>query len=229
MTERWDAIAEWQSSVERRLGALEDVNAIRHLHHAYGYYIDKCLYDEVVELFSDTSRITFLNGVYIGRAGARRLYCDWFREHFTGGHNGPAYGFLLDHLMMQDIVDIAPDRQSAKARFRCFMQGGYHQSRDPIPNFPAANWEGGIYENTYVKEGGVWKIDKFSYNMLWEADYHKGWDRDEAHLMKLENTYPEDRRGPDELVEGSKPTWPHTQVVDFHYPHPVTGKIWEAV
>ncbi|MEI9850913.1 MAG: nuclear transport factor 2 family protein [Sphingomonas sp.] len=214
------------AALEHRLGTLEDVNAIRRLHFAYGYYIDKCLYDEAVELFSDSARAHFLNGIYVGRAGARRLYCDWFREHFTGGVNGPAYGFLLDHLMLQDIIDVAPDRRTAKARFRCFMQGGYHHSRDPIPNFPAANWEGGIYENGYVKEDGIWKIGDFHYNMLWQADYHKGWDRDEAHLLKLTKTYPEDPNGPDELVPDSPPVWPHTQVVPFHYPHPVTGRRW---
>ena len=216
------------ADVERRLAVAEDIHAIRRLHFAYGYYIDKCLYDEVVELFSDTARLEFLNGVYIGRAGARRLYCDWFREHFTGGVNGPAYGFLLDHLMMQDIVDVAPDGQTAKARFRCFMQGGVHESRDPIPNFPSANWEGGIYENEYIKEDGVWKVEKFSYVMLWQADYHKGWDHDEAHLPHLDKTYPEDPRGPDELIEGAPPVWPHTQVIPFHYPHPVTGKTWRG-
>ena len=34
--------------LERRLGELEDVNAIRRLHYAYGYYIDLCHYAEVV-------------------------------------------------------------------------------------------------------------------------------------------------------------------------------------
>jgi len=29
------------------------VHAIRRLQHAYGYYLDKCLYDDVVELFTD--------------------------------------------------------------------------------------------------------------------------------------------------------------------------------
>jgi len=216
------------AALEQRLGMVEDVNAVRSLQYKYGYYIDKCLYDEAVELFSDKARIRFLNGIYIGRAGARRLYCDWFREHFTKGHNGPGYGFLLDHLMSQDIIDVAPDRQSAKGRFRVLMQGGYHESRAPIPNFPSANWEGGIYENTYVKEDGVWKIGDFNYNMLWQADYHKGWDKDTAHLVPLEKTYPEDPNGPDELTDVPPPVWPHTRVVPFHYPHPVTGKMWDG-
>lgn len=35
-----------------RVQDLEDTNSIRYLHHAYGYYIDKCLYPSVVDLVS---------------------------------------------------------------------------------------------------------------------------------------------------------------------------------
>jgi len=223
MDDRDTRIAE----LENRLGMLEDVNAIRHLQYAYGYYIDKCLYDEAVALFSRDARLKFLNGVYVGTDGVRRLYCDWFRNYFTNGHNGPVYGFLLEHMLLQDIIHVAPDRQTAKARFRCLMQGGTHESRDPVPGFPTANWEAGIYEHGYIREDGVWKIHRFDYTMLWQADYHKGWDRDEVHLRPFTRLFPEDPIGPDEFAEAARPVWPHTQVVPFHYPHPVTGKYWQ--
>ena len=34
--------------VTNRLGILEDTQEIRNLHHEFGYYIDKCLYEDVV-------------------------------------------------------------------------------------------------------------------------------------------------------------------------------------
>ncbi len=223
-----DAFNTLQEKVEaltRQVGILEDVNAIRHLHYKYGYYMDKCLYDETVELFSDSAEVRFLNGLYRGRKGAQRLYCDWFRNLFTGGHNGPAYGFLLDHLMLQGVIDVAPDRATARARFRCFMQGGVHESKkEVIPNFPSQFWEGGIYENEYVREDGVWKIRLLNYNMLWQATYKEGWTHSAVHLGALTKTFPEDPNGPDELVSAMPDVWPHTRVVPFHYPHPVTGK-----
>jgi hypothetical protein len=41
-------------------------------------------------------------------------------------------------------------------------------------------------------------------------------------------TYPEDPIGPDELITDPKPVlWPDTDVVPFHYPHPVTGRWWK--
>lgn len=208
-----------------RIGTLEDVHAIRTLHHKYGYYIDKCLYDEAVDLFADDARVYFLNGVYKGRAGARRLYCDWFRNLFTQGHNGPIPAFLLDHLQMQDIVDVAADGLTAKGRFRALMEGGQHESkREKIQHFPMQCWEAGIYENEYVKERGVWKIRVLNYNMLWQADYEKGWAHDKPHLPPLDKTYPESPIGPDELLPETPKVWPETRIVAFHYPHPVSGK-----
>src|SRR5262245_53769402 len=115
----------------RRIGLMEDTQAVRTLHFKYGYYIDKCLYDEAVDLFADDGRAHFLNGVYRGKTGVRRLYCDWFRNLFTRGHNGPTDGLLLDHLQMQDIVDVAPDGLTAKGRFRALMTGGQHATKSP--------------------------------------------------------------------------------------------------
>jgi len=224
-TDKLAALLDQVGELQRRLANLEDIHAVRTLHHKYGYYIDKCLYDETVDLFTDDARVYFLNGIFKGKAGARRLYCDWFRNLFTEGHNGPIRAFLLDHLQMQDIVDVAPDGLSAKGRFRALMQAGQHESkREKIANFPMQCWEAGIYENEYVKERGVWKIKLLNYNMLWQADYEKGWAHDMPHLLPLDKTYPENPTGPDELMPETPKFWPETRSVPFHYPHPVTGK-----
>ena len=226
-----DALAALAAQVEeltRKVSVLEDTHAVKCLHYKYGYYVDKCLYDEAVELFSDDGGVRFLNGLYRGRAGARRLYCDWFRKFFTKGHNGPVRGFLLDHLFMQDVVDVAPDGMTAKGRFRCVLQGGCHESlREPIPNLPKQFWEAGIYENEYIKEHGLWKIKLLHYNLLWQANYEDGWARSGVHVAAFTKAYPEDPNGPDELVASVSKAWPETGVVPFHYPHPVTGEYWQ--
>jgi SnoaL-like domain len=214
--------------VARRIGTLEDIHAVRTLHFKYGYYIDMCLYDEACELFAEDGEVRFLNGIYKGKAGARRLYCEWFRNLFTNGHNGPVRGFLLDHLQLQDIVDISTDGRSAQGRFRALLLAGQHQSKAPrVAHFPDQCWEAGIYENLYVKEGGVWKIKRLNYNMLWQADYAPGWAQSGVHLPPIEKTFPENPVGPDELLRSVPNTWPNTRVVPFHYAHPVTGKRWK--
>jgi hypothetical protein len=220
------AMQKEMAQMARELTMLKDVHEIRRLQFAYGYYTDKCLYDETVDLFADDSELYFLNGVYKGKTGVRRLYCDWFRNLWTNGYNGPIRGLLLDHLQMQDIVDVAPDGTSARGRFRNVQTGGIHESVKPIPGVPTQFWEAGIYENTYVKEAGIWKIKVLNYNMLWQANYEQGWAHSSVHLQPLTKKFPEDPHGPDELVAEVPQAWPETRVVPFHYPHPVTGKMW---
>src|SRR5690606_5938263 len=111
-----------------RVGILEDEQAIRKLQHSYGYYLDKCLYDEVVQLFAKDCEVRFMRGIFRGKAGVRRLYIGRFGKNFTGGKNRPVFGFLLDHPQLQDVIHVAPDRKSARARFRSLMQAGLHES-----------------------------------------------------------------------------------------------------
>lgn len=228
--EQTRALEKKVETLANRIGILEDTNAIRKLQHAYGYYLDKCLYNEVVDLFSDSGEVRFLGGVFTGKASVRRLYCDRFRKNFTNGINGPIYGFMLDHPQMQDIVDVAPDRSAAHGRFRCVMTAGRHETA-ATETLPMRQWwEGGQYENTYVREDGVWKIKLLNYRPVWHADHDTGL----AHTRKQyvpfyeeKDLFPGNPIGPDALTEVKPVLWPDTDVVPFHYAHPVTGKWWK--
>ena len=223
-----ERIAALQRQIEKltdRVGMLEDVHAIRRLQHAYGYFIDKCMYDETVDLFAEESEVRFMGGIFRGKAGARRLYCDRFRKNFTGGHNGPVYGYLLDHPQMQDIIDVAPDRTIALARFRCVMQAGRHEKAEG----QTKQWfEGGLYENTYIKQDGIWKIKVLNYRPVWHATFEEGWAHTPPNFVPFFSVlWPKDPVGPDELVEPTPVLWPDTDVLPFHYTHPVTGRLIE--
>jgi hypothetical protein len=208
--------------LERRLGELEDVNAIRRLHHAYGYYIDLCRYDEVIDLFAVDGEAIFLSGIYRGHEGVARLYKDWFQQYFTQGRPGPEYGFLLDHFQMQDIITVAPDGLTARGRFRCLLAGGTHSSRDYQPEgLPGQFYEAGVYENEYVRENGVWKIARLDYMVQWQADYQEGWHNTISHLQPQVAIFPENPTGPDELLPEQRQTWPHRSAIPQHYAHPV--------
>ena len=144
------------ATLEQRLGELEDINAIRRVHWAYGYYADFNRAEDIVQLFAADGVVVFLSGEYHGHAGVRRLYGTWFQNYFTQGVNGPVEGFLLDHFQMQDIITVAPDRQTAKGRFRGLLMGGSHETRTYKPeNLPLQFLEAGLYENDYVRENGV--------------------------------------------------------------------------
>lgn len=71
-------------SQNHRIGVLEDIAAIRNLQHAYGYYIDKCHYNEVVDLFEDDGVVIFHGGifkVYVAVIG--NIQCEFTLTHVT--------------------------------------------------------------------------------------------------------------------------------------------------
>lgn len=224
-TDRIGALEAELRALSHELGLLKDREAVRALQFKYGYYMDKCLFPAIVDLFADDCELHFMGGVFKGKAGARRLYGG------ATGMSGPVYGLLFEHIIAQDIVDVAPDRKTAKGRFRCFMQGGVHETKsDAPPNIPPQFWEAGIYENEYVKEEGVWKIKLFNYRVVYQARFEEGWARSPLEPLMVRaytKTYPEDPRGPDE-IRPAPPRWPETFLMPFHYPHPVTGKPVEA-
>lgn len=208
--------------LEHELGTQQDIHAIRRLQYAYGYFIDKSQYNEVVDLFADDAEVWFMGGIYKGKAGVKRLYIDRFRVRFTENHNGPRYGWLLDHPQMQMIIDVDADRKTASARGRSMMQAGLHETAKGEQR----QWfEGGLYENRYVREDGAWKIARLGYFPFWHGRYADGWAKTPIDFIPMASTlYPEDPIGPDELLDPQPRLWPATDVVPFHYVHPVTGK-----
>ena len=185
---------------------------------------------EVAELFSDHEEAfaEFLGGRYRRKTGIQRLYIERFAARFVKGRNGPVHGFLLDHAQMQGIVDVTVTSEGTRAsgRFRTLMSAGVHKSiAETHPRGFVQWWEGGLYENEYIKENGVWKIFKLRYFPFWHADFQKGWSNKEiGEFVPFDTkTYPENQTGPDEIVEQLM-LWPDTRVVPFHYVHPITGK-----
>ncbi|KAI0602987.1 SnoaL-like domain-containing protein [Biscogniauxia sp. FL1348] len=218
------------SLLRKELSRVSDEAEVRKVHFKYGYYLDKCLYNEAMDMFSDhpDAYVEFLGGRYRGKEGIRRLYQGRFQNGFVGGRNGPVRGFLLDHMMLQDIIDVDPAGAHAWCRMRALMQAGTHGSvRGAMPRRAAQSqtqwWEGGLYENEYVKEAGVWKLFRYRYFPFWHADYETGWAATrEPYVPWPTRAYPDDPCGPDDLLDRPM-LWPDTRVVPFHYPHPVTG------
>ncbi|KAL8293345.1 hypothetical protein RQP46_000046 [Phenoliferia psychrophenolica] len=214
-------------TLSHRVGVAEDILELKTLHNTYGYYLDKCLYKQVADLFEEDGTVIFHGSVWRGMKGIRRLFVERFGGNFVGGKNGPIKGYLLDHLLLQQIVHVAPDRLSAKMRARTFMQAG--RSRD-FPMDPANNptvprqwWEGGIYENHFSRKSidEPWKIRRLDYHPTYHGDYSLGWALTQPGWI--------DPLGPDEILpqghgKDSSWIWPDTHTIPFHYNHPITGE-----
>ena len=214
-------------ALTQRLTNVEDRLAIERLQFSYGYYLDKCLYEEVVDLFADDGEVVFLRGAFKSKESVARLYIGRFRKKFTNDYNGPVFGFLLDHAQMQGIVTISDDGKSAKGRFRSMMQAGMHMMAGADTR---QWWEGGVYENEYVKVDGVWKIKRLNYRCAFHGTFENGWAYTKPNFVPFyteADLYPGNPVGPD-AIDHTAVSWPEVDVVDFHYPHPTTGAPWEG-
>ncbi|MGV3590766.1 MAG: nuclear transport factor 2 family protein [Gammaproteobacteria bacterium] len=135
--------------LERQVGAAEALRAIRRLQWAYGHYSEFGLWHDFADLFADTGVGHYVQGD-LDREGIRAL----FLEQVGQGRLGLADGRLYPHISFSPVVTLDDDGIHAQARFRILgMLGGYGGN---------ATWFHGLYENAYVKERGVWKLNELT-------------------------------------------------------------------
>ena len=194
-------LAEFRHRVER----LEDQDAIELLQATYGYYFDKGMWTEVAALFSRNGRFEYgQRGVYIGRERIQRSL-------LLFGPEGLSPGRLNNHMQLQAIITVADDGLTATARWQ-----GMVMLAEPGVN---GQWGVGVYENAYVKEGGVWKISSLHFYPTAQTDYDAGWMRGPTQMQGPSALFP-----PDEPPTEVYRSYPSQYIPPFSYPHPVTGE-----
>jgi carotenoid cleavage dioxygenase len=195
--------------LSNRIGSLEDANAIRRLHQTFESRLDRGLYEEVASMFVDDAEVVYNGGLFKGKNGIRRLYCDHFASGRTGRKIEPAPGFETDSAQQLDIVEVAGDRKAAIGQFPYSMQVGAPMTGDSSLVEMArlqgegiiSWWESGIHEVSYVKKGNMWKIRKLEYRVTSKADYKPG--RSYAKPIDVpafSSVFPRNPTGPDRLV-----------------------------
>jgi hypothetical protein len=195
------------AQAETRLQRQEDIEAIKRLQRAYGYYLDKNLYRAVADLFTDDGEIEIAaRGVYKGR---ERIY-EFLLRLLGKGIDGPVYGHVGNHFQLQAIVSLDEGGYTAKARWRAWVQVGDLDG--------AANWLEGPYEIEYLKEGGVWKIASLVWFPSFTTPYADGWAKSFLQPSQESTEMPPDRK---QTHDGK--TAPEPWVMPFHFVHPVTG------
>ena len=203
-----ETLAARVDALERELDAVRSVQVIERLQRAYGYYLDKALWDDAVALLTDDCTVEIAGrGVYEGREQALVL----FKDLLGGGRIGLAEGQIYNHMNLQGVVtiDAAPD--TAKGRWRALIQAGRLGS--------GALWAEGVYENTYRREGGVWKIASLHWFATFYSPYQDGWGKTALPMSGVSDVHPPDR--PPSIDYEPYPT---QFVPPFHYPNPVTGE-----
>ena len=126
---------------------------------------------------------------------------------------------MKNHFMLQGIINVEDNQQRAKARWRTFTQVAHYGN--------GAMWGEGVYENEYIKEGGVWKISKMKFWPTYYTSFDKGWAK-EALPSMAELFMREHPDFPPDLPASDKyDVWPGHHVPPFHYPNPVTRSFWQ--
>ena len=191
-------------SLEHRVQQLKAMGAVENLQRMYGYYVDKKMWDEVAGLFTEDGTYEMAQrGVYVGKARIRLML-----ETLIG----PAGGELFNHMQVQPIITVADDGMSAKMRVRSISQTGKRDEQSV--------WSGGLYENEYVNDNGVWKIKKLHFYNTFAALYDGGWTRNHLPVPGMSNSFPPDRP-PSETFE----SFPHPYLPPYHYNNPVTNEV----
>ena len=211
-------VAQAQRSADAELAALtarveklEGTRAVKKLQRAFGFYIDRGLWGEVADLFSEDGTIEIgVDGVYAGKGRIREYL---MRLH--GGQEGLIYGQLNEWITLQPAVFVSKDGRSATARWRDQGMLGQYKKH--------AEWRDGIYENTYVNEGGVWKIKSLHLYVNFVVPYEKGWARlkpgEGLVQSAASKAFP-----PDKPTTVAYKPFPEVQVPPFQGLNPVTGK-----
>lgn len=189
---------------DTKITRLEDIEAIKRLQCAYGYYLEHWMSDEIIDCFAmehPEVSATFVEGTYHGPEGIRR--------YFGKGREMPP-DFL--HMVMQvsPVITLAQDGKTAQGRWYGY---GSILAKNTQPLNPAMMAV--IYEMDYIKEKGVWKILKLRLLMHY------------AYPVRDTPQGPPSGQGikltPDEWAPYNT-QYPSGYIYPFHFPHPVTGK-----
>jgi hypothetical protein len=195
-------LAKRMTDLSARAQKLRDEIDVTNLQHAYGYYADRKMWDDVADLFaSDGTLEVGLQGVYVGPRSIRRSL----------GRAGLAEGEINDHVHLQTIVTVMPDGRTAFARGTDLGMVGKTGGR--------GLWSGSIYENQFVKQGGVWKFKAMHVYPRFIVDAEQGWAKDAQPAPGPSREFP-----PDRPTTESYEIYPRFHIAPSHFDNPVTGR-----
>jgi hypothetical protein len=184
------------ATLHAQVQTARDFQAVQNLQAAYGYYVDKGLWEDAAQLFAEDGTLELAGrGVYIGRERVRAYL-----------HHLPPYGhgMLYNHMQLQPVIHVDSEAGTAKGRWRSFMMVGSLGNE--------ARWGEATYENEYKRVNGEWKIALLHGYMNIYVDFDEGWNKGGVKLLRS--------------IDGLQPDLPPTMeyecfpaplVAPFHY------------
>ncbi|MEY2855088.1 MAG: hypothetical protein RL030_2220 [Pseudomonadota bacterium] len=152
--------------LEQAVSQVEGLRAARRLQHALNQYRLAGQWDEAASLFTRDARWESGDVASGGKSIAGRLA---IREALGAESNGGPLrpGMLNAHLLLSPVLSFDPDGQRIRGRWHQVSMTGIWGER--------ADWAGGILENEYALEDGVWRIARMHYYPAFAGPYSPGW------------------------------------------------------
>jgi hypothetical protein len=200
--------------LKKRITRMEDIDAIKKLQNAYGYYLEHWQEDEIVQLFShhpDVSVEINGTGFYKGWEAIKKSYV--FADHYTayGGAKTPPPEYLHILMPIAGIVDVNPDGKTAKGRWYGFFMGAM-----PRPVKTRALIGCTIWENQFIKEDGIWRFFKLFASDVLCSPVDEGW----VKTPYIANT----RKTVKPSSAAHFAPYPSGYIFPYHYKNPGSGE-----
>jgi hypothetical protein len=206
-------------ALENKLRTLEDLEAIKKLQRAYGFYLEHWMAEDLIDLFAEgpDTELLVAAGHYKGKESIRDFFHHGRKSvEMKYSENGE---FLHQVMQLSGVVDINPEGRMAKGRWYGFGANAF-----PEPGGVNPGWMNGVYENEYVKQGGNWKIKKIHWCMTFHCPYTVGWVEPSKRVdAKMDRPY---QRNSQLKPEGSpeETLYPSGFICPFHFKNPVSGR-----
>ena len=206
-------------TLEDQVRTMQDIEDIKKLQRAFGFYLEHWMAEELIDLFADgpDTSLSIAAGQFRGKENVAALCRRGKKSNEEIKPESPE--FLHQVMQLSGIVDVDPDGKTAKGRWYGFGANALPAEGGIVPG-----WMNGVYENEYIKEDGTWKFKKVRWCMTFNAPYVDGWV-DPARRVDRRPDSPYKSSGgfsPDK--PGERTLYPSGFICPFHYKHPVTGK-----
>jgi hypothetical protein len=161
-----------------RARRLIDESEVQNLLSAYGFYVDRKLWDDVGDLFADDGVLRWGDDEWEGRAGIRL----GLESRSTAGL---ADGEFFDHLQLMPIVEVSADRSAARVRALELQMVGTHGGR--------GWWGVRVCDGEFMRTDAGWRIAALRYSPRLLADHARGWADGLPPRPEIGTAYPESR------------------------------------
>src|SRR3569623_1503241 len=154
-------------SFARDVSRTAGVRAVKPLQRSYAQYAQYGQWGHIGALFAADG--TFVFDGQVGPAQSAKgpaAIAAFLRTRYGGGKEGTGAGGLSTMFIENPLVNLSADGATAKARWDVLIFHG-HKGQARI--------EGGIFENDYVLDHGVWKIAVAHYYPHYDGAYETGW------------------------------------------------------